>query len=352
MRERRRLTGMPIPNRQLRAAREAMPSKRVAGASASREEVAEAVALWLAEHDPRGRTYPFDANHLGKIERGVVQRPSAAIRAGLRAVLGATDPELGFAPVVAPPDAERLAVAAGCARRTDQATVDALAAMLAATRRLEDETSAADVVSSVADQHRLAQRLAAGAADSVRAAAVGLVSEFAQYLGWLSIPLGRWDDARRHLDRAAVLALEVDDPLRLATALSFQAYAALRCGDCGQADALSEAASRDARVNAGLRTYSTFQRAEVLAHAGDRAAASRTLVEADRSVEQLPPQHELPPSGYWYTPAFFVGQRGFMLAALGDTRQAGQAARDCLDLMPAEWAASEWATRRRELAEV
>lgn len=173
----------------------------------------------------------------------------------------------------------------------------------------------------------------------------------ARYLGWLSIPLGRWDDADRYLDRAAVLAVEVDDPLRLSTALSFQAYARLRTGDLRKADSLSEAAQRDTRVHSGLRTYITYQRAEVLAHDNDRASAVRLLTEADRMVGQLPPPEGLPPSGYWYVPAFFIGQRGFVLRALGDIQGARKAALECLATMPTAWRDSEWAIRRRKLAE-
>ena len=69
-------------------------------------------------------------------------------------------------------------------------------------------------------------------------------------------------------------------------------------------------------------------------------------------IEPLPPADELPPSGYWYTAPFFLGQRAFVLAALGDRAAAGQAARDCLAEMPPTWTSSEWASRRRELAEL
>jgi hypothetical protein len=31
--------------------------------------------LRLAEQDPKGRDVAFDANHLGKIERGIIERP-------------------------------------------------------------------------------------------------------------------------------------------------------------------------------------------------------------------------------------------------------------------------------------
>ncbi|MGH3822281.1 MAG: XRE family transcriptional regulator, partial [Pseudonocardiaceae bacterium] len=158
-------------------------------------------------------------------------------------------------------------------------------------------------------------------------------------------------DTHRYLDHAAVLALEADDPLRLSTALSFQAYARLRTGDLRGADSLSEAAQRNKRAHIGLRTYVTYQRAEVLAHDNDRAGAVRLLNEADRMVEQLPPPEDLPPSGYWYVPAFFLGQRGFVLRALGDIPAARRSALACLAAMPETWRDSEWAVRRRQLAE-
>jgi hypothetical protein len=253
--------------------------------------------------------------------------------------------------VLDPDGMERLSMASVQPCRTDEAAIEALAAVLVGIRHLEDETSAAAVFSTVQQQQSLADHLAAGVRAQARPAAIGLASEINQYLGWLSIPLGRWDDADRYLDRAAVLAVEVDDPLRLSTALSFQAYARLRTGDLRKADSLSEAAQRDTRVHSGLRTYITYQRAEVLARDNDRASAVRLLTEADRMVGQLPPPEGLPPSGYWYVPAFFIGQRGFVLRALGDIQGARTAALECLATMPTAWRDSEWAIRRRKLAE-
>jgi len=87
---------VPKPNRLLRAARERTPSRRVPGAYMSREEVAEAVALWAAEHDDKHRSVAFDANHLGKLERGTVRCPQQRYVTALCAVLGTTPAELGF----------------------------------------------------------------------------------------------------------------------------------------------------------------------------------------------------------------------------------------------------------------
>lgn len=87
---------MPEPNRLLRAARECTPSRRVRGAYMSREELAEAVAHWAADHDGKHRSVAFDANHLGKLERGTVRCPRQPYLNALCAILGATPAELGF----------------------------------------------------------------------------------------------------------------------------------------------------------------------------------------------------------------------------------------------------------------
>lgn len=125
----------------------------------------------------------------------------------------------------------------------------------------------------------------------------------------------------------------------------------MRCDQLGSAEALSRAAREQTRVDTGLRTYLAFQRAEVSARCGHRRDAARALVEGDALIEQLPPVHQLPDSGYWYTPAFFLGQRAFTQAALGDHDEAQKSAAACLAEMPAEWSTSEWAARRRALAE-
>jgi hypothetical protein len=90
------LSAVPVPNRLLRAARERTPSRRVPGAYMSREELAEAVALWVADQDDKRRGVAFDANHLGKLERGIVRRPRQLYVQALCAVLDATPAELGF----------------------------------------------------------------------------------------------------------------------------------------------------------------------------------------------------------------------------------------------------------------
>ena len=340
-----------VPNARLRAAREAMSSRRYPGTPMSRDELAREVVAWLAAREPNRGPHPFDANHLGKLERGTVRRPGALIRAALCAVLGASEAELGF---TAHPEAERLAAAVTGRVATDATALEAVADVLASVRRLEDVTGPRDVLPMARAQHELSTRLADNARADVRPAAVGLLSELEQYLGWLHMAptVERWDESRGHLDRASMLALEADDYMRLSTALSFAADRYLRINKPVPAVSLNEAASRDERVHVALRTFNAFHKAQILASNGNRHEVTQSLSDADRLTEQLPPDDELPSSGYWYTPWFFHGERAFILDSLGDHREAAHLADEALASIPSEWTNSEWAERRRKLQEL
>jgi transcriptional regulator with XRE-family HTH domain len=240
---------------------------------------------------------------------------------------------------------ERLAQASVTPRRVDSTVLDRVAELLAATRRLEDVTSAAAVLPTVREYMTMVGRFASEARSPVRAAAVGLVSELNQYAGWLYVPMRRWSAAEKLLDRAIVLGMEANDPQRTTTALSFAAYTAMRRGDHRRAAALSEAARRDSNVHPGLRTYVTYQAAEILAPV-DRPGAYRLLTEAEAMVNRLDPA-ELTERTYWYTPAFFMGTHAFVLDKLGQRDRARELMAVSLAALPEEWRTAEWAERRR-----
>lgn len=288
------------------------------------------------------RTF-YDVGHLSRVLNGR-KPPSAELARKVDAELGADGRLAALAD-------ERLSQAAENPRRVDAEVLDSVAAMLAVTRRLEDATSASSVYPTVRTYMAMVERFAAEAKAAVRPAAVGLASELHQYAGWLSVPMRRWSTAERMLDRAVVLGLEAGDPLRTTLALSFSAYTAMRRGDLRRADALSEASIRDDHVDAGLRTYTVYQRAEILARAGERTAAYRLLNEADTMVDHLPAADELSDSGYWYTPAFFRGNHAFVLAKLGEHVAAKRMMAESLAALPDEWRTSEWAERRRAFAD-
>lgn len=331
----------------------------------SRAELAEAVNTWLAERTRRPGA--FDAHYVGRLERGQVRWPGQGYRAALRSILRVdSDEALGFRPprrpahalqvavdpvgVLGADDGERLSSATAGDHRPDHAALDAVARVLSSVRRLEDQTSASSVLPTALKQRDVIERLAHGMRGPARSAGVGLASEIHQYLGWLHLPQGDADEALRHLERAVRLAAEADDPVLLATALSFQAYTHQQSGAWRRAGELTSAAMQDDRTYPGLRTYLHFQRAEILACQGEKRQASQLLVQADRLVTRLPQAAELPESGYWYVPAFFLGERAFVLDALGETAAARESAAACLSELPAEWRGSEWAAERRALA--
>ncbi|MEJ2578133.1 MAG: hypothetical protein P8Z68_03440 [Kineosporiaceae bacterium] len=336
------------PNSRLRAAREATPSRRYPGTTMGRDELAAEVVAWVAAREPFRGPHPFDANHLGKLERGTVRRPGALIRAALCAALGTDEAGLGFSP---PPESERLARTLSDQVATDVTALSATADVLARVRRLEDVTGPGDVLPIVHAQRGVATRLAQNARADVRPAAVGLISELEQYLGWLHMAptVERWKESRQHLDRAVASALESHDYMRLSTALSFAADRYLRIGAPDAAAALNDAASRDQRVHVAQRTFNAFQKAHILVNSGSGRDVARALIEADNLTEQLPPVEELPPSGYWYTPWFFHGERAFVLDSLGDHREASRLAGEALTALPEEWVNGEWTQRRNNL---
>lgn len=83
------------PNHLLRDLRQRRPSPSGSGRSLSRQELADAVNAHLYA-DGHGHAC-IDANYVGKLERGQIRWPTAAVRAAFRVILGApTDAALGF----------------------------------------------------------------------------------------------------------------------------------------------------------------------------------------------------------------------------------------------------------------
>ncbi|MGH3831012.1 MAG: XRE family transcriptional regulator [Pseudonocardiaceae bacterium] len=86
---------MAMDNDRFRAARERTASLDHPDEGLSRRALAELANAWIWEHHKTVTS--LDANHVGKIERGLVRWPSKLCRDAFRAILGApTDAALGF----------------------------------------------------------------------------------------------------------------------------------------------------------------------------------------------------------------------------------------------------------------
>jgi DNA-binding XRE family transcriptional regulator len=233
-----------------------------------------------------------------------------------------------------PEDRERVALAARHPRRVDVATVCALADVLAATRRLEDQTGSAAVLPGVRSNRALARSLLAGARNPIRDRVGALAGELHQYLGWLLAETGHPEQARAELDAALALGVEIDDPDLTSLALSFRGHLAWMLNDPHGVIALSRAARRDERVFVAQRAYNAHQEARGWAMAGERA---------ERAIAQ---QADAPPYLYWYGSGFFTLQRGLTWQTLGDARVAERAATELtngLHELPDAERHSEWA---------
>jgi hypothetical protein len=205
-------------------------------------------------------------------------------------------PRAGTVPVD-PEDRERVTLAVRHPRRVDVATVGALADVLAATRRLEDQMGSAAVLPGVRNDRALARSLLADARGPVRDRAGALVGELRQYLGWLLIQTRHPEQAQRELDAALALGVEFDDPDLTSLALSYKSYLAWMVDDPQEVIALSRAARRDQRVFVAQHAYNAYQEARGWAMVGERAEVDRLLGRADELAERAVARHaEAPPN--------------------------------------------------------
>ncbi|MGH3623896.1 MAG: hypothetical protein ACRDQ5_19245 [Sciscionella sp.] len=311
----------PKPNTQLRAAREATPSPRVPGAHLSRQELAEAVNAWCAVHGTAGA---LDEHYIGRLEQGRVRWPGRDYRAAFRAVLGASDAELGFTPSHRRPvrplagypreggeedeDMRRrvflaAASAALFARpdisgatewgsdgpvpswlgATDVAALRDMATQLRTMAR-EHDTYGGLLVPTVNRAERL---LDVPATDDTRRDLLAVTGELHRMAGWVAYDAQAEDDCWAHLGRAMELSSAADDAYGAAFAC---VLAGTETGEHGHpADALRlfrmaqgrlvDAAPDDPRVP-GLEARLHADAAHALVGIGDNVRARNELAAA------------------------------------------------------------------------
>ncbi|WP_454194316.1 helix-turn-helix domain-containing protein [Nocardia sp. Marseille-Q1738] len=271
------------------------------------------------------RTY-YSKAYLGLIETG--QRPIAA------AVVTAYENVLGS-------NLERLTAAAKSPASVDTNALADVAAMLAATRRIEDATGVVSVLPAVRGMSTMAEAFAREARTTARAQAASLASEIDQYQSWLEHAAGGDAAARRSLGKAVELAKEGRDSDRLTHSLTFGVYLAMARGDHAEGVALSEAARAVPDVHPVFRLYGHIQRGELLAMQGEARSADRELAEAD-AMATTADGIELPDSLYWYGEGFQAVHRGVVLSLLGRKTEAIREATQGVAAMPVEHRRTEW----------
>ncbi|MFG3616756.1 helix-turn-helix domain-containing protein [Nocardia sp. NPDC047654] len=246
-------------------------------------------------------------------------------------------------------DLERLAAVSDSPAKTDSSSLDDVAVMLSATRRIEDAVGPASVLTVVQGMSTMTERFADQARSRHASRAAALASEVTQYRGWLEHATGAGKASLRSLDRSIALAEHACGSDQLAHGLSFSAYVRLERGRLDEAAQMVDAVLSVPRLHPLIRVYERYQHARVLAVAGDRHGAERALLLADSAADAA--ADEPPPdAGYWYTPGFFGLQHARVLRTLGETERSREVVAQSLESMPEDHRTAEWAAKWRRAA--
>lgn len=282
----------PQPNRRLRAARES--------ARLSRNALAEAVSLWLANRDAKGRDVAFDANHLGKVERGIIERPRDLYVAALCAILRMTEAELGFdhQSRATPEDVDRKAflqaafgagagalIASGLPDHDATDLVAVVAGPTAYYRRMGDVASTLELSPAVEAHLRLATSVVTNVLPTRDGFAA--LSDAAMLAAYVARDRDDAGTARRHYADAVRFAERAQHPLLTACTLLARGTFAIESGDPRRGLLLFQQARKElAGTTAPDAARGLLASFHAAAHAelGDRAAAVMEMRTAESLI--------------------------------------------------------------------
>ncbi|GAA2931373.1 hypothetical protein GCM10020221_28970 [Streptomyces thioluteus] len=286
----------------------------------------------------------YDLAYLSRVLNGK-QRPSPKLARMLDELLG-TDGALASV-VLDADDRSRVARTAANPSKLDAGTVDALAGVLAAYRRLDDTVRARSAIPSTLAQTREVVRLLKEARGPHRERLAEVASEFTQFGGWLLAQERQDARAVRLLNEAVELADELGNGTLAAQALNFKGYLARRQGRPQGVARWYSAAAHTPGAHPAQRLGDLLQAAAGLAELGERDDALRLIEEAERLAD---PAAALPPpkTAYWLTPEFNRLNMG--LANLGLARYADAADHITAGLagLPPELRDAPWTWEHRD----
>lgn len=308
------------PNTRLRAAREAFPSSRTPGRHASRDELAALVADRIAR--TTGREQSFDGNHLGKLERGVVRRPSPLIRAALCAVLDADERALGLdgreddGPAL-PVFAERNGDPA------DSEYVDELRTTIRALVALDGQHGGTEVAPLALRSFRRAQRVLGEGhyRPGIERDLEAVTAELGELSGWLLFDAARYAESRQVNAEALTLARIAGDRSMEHFILSNQALASIHTGRDREALRISTQAVCGDGVLGRVRALFDVRAARALAGLDDSRAALDRFDRARSTFADGVTDRD-PAWSWWFDERELAGHLGMIHAALHDPHLA------------------------------
>jgi transcriptional regulator with XRE-family HTH domain len=251
-------------------------------------------------------------------------------------------------PLLADDDADRFAAAVAHPTRIDERAVDDLATVLAAQRHLDDTLGSAALLKPVRIQLDQIGRLVSAARGPVRVRLVDVAAQWAQFLGWLNVSVGRYDEGDHWFQVSLLWASEAGDRDLSATVLSYQGHIAWLTAHPGPSIGLAEAALRDPDVYPGQRAYDAYAAARGHAIFGELVHADRLIGLGDELAEQSNTwSGVLPPWQYYRAAWVWHLERGLVhrYATRHDPSRARKAIVDLragVEGVPAEMRSADW----------
>ncbi|MFF8282256.1 multiprotein-bridging factor 1 family protein [Streptomyces albus] len=284
------------------------------------------------------REMHYDPAYLSRVLNGK-QRPSENLAHALDSLVGAGGALAGT--LLSGDDRKRVARSAENPSRLDAGTVDALAGVLAAYRRLDDSVQPRTIIPATTAQMREVTRLLRAARGRHRDRLADVASEWVQFAGWLSAQVCAFGEGMRLLDEAVELADETGNGTLAAQALNFKGYIARQQGRPRGIARWFGAAATTPGAHPAQRIGDYLQAAGGLAEMGETGAALRMVEDAEKLMDAaagLPP----PETAYWLTPDFNRMNMGICTLALGRYSEAAEHLRAGLAGLPAELRDAPW----------
>ncbi|MFJ8696616.1 helix-turn-helix domain-containing protein [Streptomyces roseolilacinus] len=290
------------------------------------------------------RALNYDPAFLSRVLNGR-QRPSLRLARALDGLLGTGGALTGTLP--GGDDRARLSRSTANPSRLDGGTVDAIAGVLAAYRRLDDTVKPRSVIPAALAQTREVVRLLKGARGPHRDRLAEVASEFVQFAGWLLAQERQDREAVRLLGQAVELADETGNGTLAAQALNFRGYLARQQGSSQGVARWYSAAAFTPGAHPAQRLGDMLQAAAGLAELGARDDALRMMEHAERLTDEaaaLPP----PDTAYWLTPEFNRLNMGLASLGLGRYADAVDHITAGLSGLPADLRNAPWTGEHRD----
>ncbi|MFR9723206.1 helix-turn-helix domain-containing protein [Streptomyces sp. MS19] len=290
------------------------------------------------------RAMNYDPAYLSRVLNGK-QQPSAKLAVLMDNLLG-TDGALA-ATVLNEDEASRVARSAAKPSRLDAGTVDALAGVLSAYRRLDDTVKPRSVIPATMAQMKEVTRILRAARGPHRDRLAEVASEWVQFSGWMLAQARKDNEAVRLLNDALELADEIGNGTLAAQALNFKGYIARQQNRPQGIARWFAAAANTPGAHPAQRIGDFLQAAAGMATMGEINAALLMVEEAegltDKASGMAPPE-----TAYWLTPAFNRLNMGLCTLALGRYSEAADHLKSGLAGLPEELRDAPWSWEHKD----